>query len=88
MSMSAALKSARAVARAREVVAIELLCACQAIDLLAPLETSPPLQRVHATVRLRVPTLDQDRAPSPDILAITELITTNLLVNACASLVK
>jgi histidine ammonia-lyase len=88
MSMSAALKSARAVARAREVVAIELLCACQAIDLLAPLETSPPLQRVHATVRSRVPTLDQDRAPSPDILAITELITTNLLVNACASLVK
>jgi histidine ammonia-lyase len=88
MSMSAALKSARAVARAREVVAIELLCACQAIDLLAPLETSPPLRRVHAVVRSRVPALDDDRAPSPDIAAITELIATNMLVNACESLVK
>jgi histidine ammonia-lyase len=88
MSMSAALKSARAVARAREVVAIELLCACQAIDLLAPLETSPPLRRVHAVVRSRVPTLDDDRTPSPDIVAITELVATNMLVNACESLVK
>jgi histidine ammonia-lyase len=88
MSMSAALKSARAVARAREVVAIELLCACQAIDLLAPLETSAALQRVHAAIRSHVPTLDEDRAPSPDIIAITELIATNMLVNLCESLVK
>src|SRR5204863_434452 len=39
MSMTAALKAERAVACAREVTAIELLCACQAIDLLAPLTT-------------------------------------------------
>ena len=37
MSMTAALKAERAVGRAREVIAIEILCACQAIDLLAPL---------------------------------------------------
>jgi len=88
MSMSAALKAARAVARAREVVAIELLCACQAIDLLAPLKTSPALQRVHTVIRSHVPTLDEDRAPSPDIIVIAELIATNMLVNACESLVK
>ena len=40
MSMAAALKAERAVALARHVVAIELLCAAQAIDLLAPLTTS------------------------------------------------
>jgi histidine ammonia-lyase len=39
MSMGAALKAAHAVALARDVVGIELLCACQAIDLLAPLAT-------------------------------------------------
>ena len=61
MSMTAALKAERAVARAREVIAIEILCACQAIDLLAPLATSPPLARVHQLVRSRVPTLDDDR---------------------------
>jgi histidine ammonia-lyase len=88
MSMSASLKAQRAVARAREVVAIEILCACQAIDLLAPLDTSPPLQRVHAIVRSRVPPLDRDRPPSPDILAIAELIATKLFENACDGLVK
>jgi histidine ammonia-lyase len=88
MSMAAALKAERAVARAREVVAVEILCACQAIDLLAPLTTSPSLARVHALVRSRVPTLDRDRAPAPDIAAILELLETSALENACGGLVK
>ncbi|MGE5246162.1 MAG: histidine ammonia-lyase [Betaproteobacteria bacterium] len=88
MSMTAALKAATVVARVREVVAIELLCACQAIDLLAPLTTSPPLARVHALVRSRVPTLDADRAPAPDIAAIAELIATSAIENACGGGVK
>ena len=71
MSMTAALKSERAVARAREVIAIEVLCACQAIDLLAPLDTSASLKKVHALVRSRVPALDGDRAPAPDIRAVS-----------------
>ena len=74
MSMAAALKASRALELARHVVAIELLCACQAIDLLAPLRSSAPLMRVHELVRDHVPTLDHDRAPSPDIVAITDLI--------------
>ena len=83
-----ALKADRAVARAREVVAVEILCACQAIDLLAPLTTSPALARAHALVRSRVPTLDRDRAPSPDIAAIVELLETGALETSCAGLVK
>jgi hypothetical protein len=35
-----------------------------------------------------VPTLDADRAPSPDIVAITELIASNELENSCGSRVK
>jgi histidine ammonia-lyase len=88
MSMTAALKAETSVSRAREVVAIEILCACQAIDLLAPLRSSPALQRVHQLVRSRVPTLDEDRTPSPDIAAIMVLITTNALEEACGGLVK
>ena len=88
MSMTAALKAGISVARAREVVAIEILCACQAIDLLAPLATSPALARIHQLVRSRVPMLDDDRAPAPDIVAITELIATNALQDACAGVVK
>jgi histidine ammonia-lyase len=60
MSMAAALKAARALERAREVVAIEILCGCQAIDLLAPLVTSVALGRARDLVRSRVPTLEDD----------------------------
>jgi histidine ammonia-lyase len=88
MSMTAALKAERTVRRAREVIAIEILCACQAIDLLAPRATSPALARVHGFVRSRVPTLAGDRAPSPDILEISELIATSALENVCGNLVK
>jgi len=88
MSMTAALKAARAVARAREVVAIELMCACQAIDLLAPLTTSAPLARVHAVVRSRVPTLEVDRPPASDIATITDLIASHAVEDACGIRVK
>ena len=88
MSMTAALKAEGAVSRAREVVAIELLCACQAIDLLAPLTTSPPLARVHALVRAHVPALDQDRALAPDIAAIVALVASGEVDAACNGRVK
>jgi histidine ammonia-lyase len=83
MSMGAALKAARAVELARQVVAIELLCGCQALDLLHPLPSSPALVRVHAAVRERVPTLDEDRATSRDIDAIAELIASGEVERAC-----
>jgi histidine ammonia-lyase len=84
MSMAAALKADRAVTLARDVIAIEILCACQAIDLLDGLTTSPPLARVHALVRAHVPTLASDRAPSRDIHAISRLIERGDLDRACA----
>ena len=88
MSMTAALKAERAVSRAREVVAIELLCACQAIDLLAPLATSPALAQVHAVVRSRVPMLVDDRVLAPDIARMTALVASSELEAACNGRVK
>ena len=84
MSMAAALKSMHAVELAARVLAVELLCACQAIDLLTPLMTSTALARVHDFVRARVPTLDDDRPPSIDIDVITAIITSGELDRACA----
>ncbi|HEY6361009.1 MAG TPA: histidine ammonia-lyase [Vicinamibacterales bacterium] len=84
MSMAAALKAVRALELARSVIAIELLCACQALDLLAPLTTSVPLARVHRRVRARVPTLEHDRPPSRDVAEITELIVAGHIERACA----
>lgn len=37
------------------MLAIELLMACQALDLLLPLTSTPPLQAVHDLVRQSIP---------------------------------
>ncbi len=83
MSLGAALKAERAVELARTVVAIEMLCACQALDLLAPLTTSAPLSTVQRAVRASVPTLTADRPPAPDIAAVTALIASGAIERAC-----
>ena len=88
MSMGAALKAERALELATRVVAVEILCACQAIDLLAPLTTSAALARVHARVRAMVPRLAGDRPPAPDIEAISKMIADGSLEAACAMEVK
>jgi histidine ammonia-lyase len=68
MSALAARQAGFAVDRARTVVAIELLCACQAVDL-AGVELAPPLAALHARVRQRVPVLVEDRVLGDDIAA-------------------
>jgi len=88
MSMGAALKAMQALDLATHVIAIEILCACQAIDLLAPLTTSPHLARVHARVREVVPALAHDRPPAPDIEAISQLIASGSLQTPIATEVK
>jgi histidine ammonia-lyase len=88
MSMGAALKLAQALELAIRVLAVEILCACQAIDLLAPLTTSPLLARAHANVRAVVPALTSDRPPAPDIDAIAERIASGSLFASIAAEVK
>jgi histidine ammonia-lyase len=88
MSMGAALRAERALHLATYVSAVEILCACQALDLHAPLLTSAPLQRVHAAVRERVPTLVDDRPPSPDLETIAAMIRSGALEYASAVVVN
>jgi histidine ammonia-lyase len=88
MSMAASLKALRAAELAETVLAVEVLCACQAIDLLAPLTSSPSLTRVHEFIRARVPTLDDDRPPSRDLALIHEMIASGDLERACATKVN
>jgi histidine ammonia-lyase len=83
MSMGAALKAAAIVERTCAVIAIEILAASQALDLLSPLTTSAALQRVHATVRKSVPTLVEDRPPAPDIERIATMIASGEIERAC-----
>jgi histidine ammonia-lyase len=74
MAMGAALKLRRVVQNVRYVLAIELLCAAQALDFRAPLTPSPLVAEAHRRIRARVAPLGRDRAPSGDIAAVAELI--------------
>jgi len=74
MGMWAAIKCRRVAANALRVLAIELLAAAQGIDLLRPLATSEPLERLHALVRARVPRWTEDREMGRDLAAAEALL--------------
>jgi len=86
--MSAGLKAQRALELAQLVIAVEFLCACQAIDLLAPLRTSAPLARAHDFIRTHVPLVDVDRSTSRDLANITRMIASGELQRACGAKVN
>jgi histidine ammonia-lyase len=73
MGMSAALRLGPMTEAARHVIAIELLAACQGIDLLAPLTTGTEAQKAHALVRGVSKFVEQDRSLSADIEAVARL---------------
>jgi histidine ammonia-lyase len=79
MGMAAAFKARRVLANARRVVAAELLCAAQGIDLLKPLRPGRGVARVHERVRRVVHTLTADRPVHPDLEALNELIAKETL---------
>jgi len=82
MGATAALKLAMIHDHVRNVLAIELLCAAQGIDLRRPLRTTPPLEAIHATIRTKVPAMMVDRPIAPDIAAVRELIDDGSLLAA------
>ena len=82
MGALAALKFAQVHDHVQTVLAIELLCAAQGIDLRAPLRPAPRLQRVHETLRVHVPHLDEDRPLHADIQAIKQVIGSGALLEA------
>ena len=88
MSMHAAIKAERALHLAINVIAVEILCACQAIDLRAPLASSTPLMAAHKTVRTQVKTLTSDRSPAPDLDAIAQIIRSGKLEYATGIVVN
>jgi histidine ammonia-lyase len=70
----AARKALKVVSHVEYVVAIELLCACQAIDMMRPLKTTPALEAVWQLVRGQIAPWDSDRFMSPDIEKCAQLV--------------
>jgi histidine ammonia-lyase len=74
MGMSGARRLERMLHNLRHILAIELLCACQGIDLLAPLQTGALAKKAYEAVRAASPKVTADRPLAPDINAIAALV--------------
>jgi histidine ammonia-lyase len=82
MGVHAADKLRRIVDNVRTVLAIELCCAAQGIDLRAPLMPGPALSAVHGAIRAVVPKLAEDRALYREIAAVRRLCDDGTLLRA------
>ena len=74
MGMTSAMKLQRVVRNTRAILAIEALTAARALDLLAPLKTSPVLEEARARIRAVSPPLQGDRPYYKDLAALESLI--------------
>jgi histidine ammonia-lyase len=81
MGMTAANKLNRVVENTRNTLAIEAMAAAQALDFLAPLKTSKPLQLAHAAIRELCATMEKDRVMYRDFARIAELIASGKLAD-------
>ena len=74
MGMSGARRLERMLHNLRHILAIELLCACQGIDLLAPLQTGTLAKKAYDAVRAVSPKVTADRPLAPEVNAVAHLI--------------
>jgi histidine ammonia-lyase len=74
MGMGGARRIQPMLTNLRNVLAIELLSACQGLDLLAPLRTGREAQKGYEIVRAQSKMVDADRSLAPDIRAVERRI--------------
>jgi histidine ammonia-lyase len=79
MGMTAAIKLKRVIANTTNVLAIEACAAAQALDFIAPLKSSVPLQKAHAAIRQVSPKIEHDRVFADDFAKLADLIRTGAL---------
>jgi histidine ammonia-lyase len=82
MGALSALKLAQVHDHVRTVLAIELLCAAQGLDLRLPLRPGPRLRAAHDCIRAKVAPMHQDRPIYEDIRKVRALIDSGELLAA------
>lgn len=75
MGMAAALKLRPLLSNLKAILALELLAACQAIDLLAPLRTGRLAENAKAVLRAVSRPLTKDRPLHKDIARVAQLVS-------------
>ncbi len=79
MGLEAARKAGRVVSCLEYVLAVELLCAAQALEFLKPLRPGAGVRRGYELVRERVAPLARDRVLGEDIEVLRELVESGAL---------
>jgi histidine ammonia-lyase len=87
MAMGAAWKLRRVIDNVGNILAIELMCAAQAIDCRAPLVPGRGVAAAHQRVRELVPPLERDRVLSPDIAEIAAAVRRGVFAAQAVELV-
>ena len=82
MGTIAARKCREIVTNTENVVAIELLCAAQALDLFTNLRPGEGTRAAYEAIRGSLPHLEVDRLLSPDIAAMRELMRGGAILDA------
>jgi len=78
MGMSGARRLERMLRNLQNILAIELLCACQGIDLLVPLQTGRLAKQAYDAVRAKSVKVTEDRSLASDINAVSATIASGL----------
>ena len=73
-------KALQVVENLEKILAIELLCACQALDFRRPLKSTPVIEAVHAMVRTEIPHTKNDRIFADDIRTVLGMIRTGAVL--------
>jgi histidine ammonia-lyase len=74
MAMGSAIKLRRIVQNVKYVLAIELLCAMQALEFRRPLRSSARIEDAYTRVRKHVAALDRDRVLGPELASLTAAV--------------
>jgi len=87
MGMHAACKARTIIENMFHIIAIELLCAAQALEFRVPLKPGHGVQRAYEIIRQKIPRLEEDRETYHDINALVELVRTGSIVHGVEEIV-
>jgi histidine ammonia-lyase len=82
MGWSSGRKLRKVLENLGRILAIEALCAAQALDLRTPLRTAPATGAVVKRIRREVPFMDKDRSLAPDLRKAEELVRSGELARS------
>lgn len=88
MGWSAGLKLRRVLRNLARILAVEAVCAAQALDLRSPLEPAPATGAVRERIRREVPFVERDRFLAAHLRAAEGLVLSGALAEAAGEVVE